>query len=186
MSKGTHETEIKLAVADAASARRMLRAAGFRLSRRRVFESNVVFDTPDMALRQKRTLLRVREAGKETTLTFKGVPIDGRHKSREELETAIPGVSTLSAILDRLGFRPSFRYEKYRAEFRAPAASGVAMLDETPIGVYLELEGSPAWIDRTARKLGYGQADYITKSYASLYFADCEKRGVKPADMVFR
>jgi hypothetical protein len=45
------ETEIKLPVHDASTARRMLRAAGFRVSRRRVFEANTVFDTPEKALR---------------------------------------------------------------------------------------------------------------------------------------
>ena len=47
MSKGTQETEIKLAVKDARSARRLLREAGFVVSRPRVFEANTVFDTPD-------------------------------------------------------------------------------------------------------------------------------------------
>ena len=36
MSQGTHETEIKLAVKDARSARRLLREAGFVVSRPRV------------------------------------------------------------------------------------------------------------------------------------------------------
>ena len=51
MSKGTQETEIKLAVKDARSARRLLREAGFVVSKPRVFEANTVFDTPELSLR---------------------------------------------------------------------------------------------------------------------------------------
>ena len=51
MSHGTQETEIKLAVKDARSARRLLREAGFVVSRPRVFEANTVFDTPELSLR---------------------------------------------------------------------------------------------------------------------------------------
>jgi adenylate cyclase class 2 len=89
------------------------------------------------------------------------------------------------AITERLGFQRAFRYQKYRTEYRLPGSSGLATLDETPIGVYLELEGKPAWIDRTARKLGFQESDYITDSYAGLYLEWCRKHRVRPADMVF-
>jgi adenylate cyclase, class 2 len=186
MSKGAHETEIKLAVKDAADARRLLRSAGFRVFRPRVFERNIVFDTPGLSLRRAHSLLRVREAGKHATLTYKGAPLAGKHKSREELELEIPSARTMSLLIERLGFKPVFRYEKYRTEFRARGGSGVATLDETPIGVYMELEGSPRWIDRQARNLGFRESDYITASYGSLYQQWCAKHRAKPGDMVFR
>ena len=103
---------------DAATARRLLRRAGFRVSRRRVFEANTVFDTPDLSLRASQQLLRVREAGGVVTLTYKGPPAVARHKSREELELEVSAAAPMAAILDRLGFRPVFRYEKYRTEYR--------------------------------------------------------------------
>jgi adenylate cyclase class 2 len=185
MSRGTHETEIKLAVANVQTGRRLLRAAGFRVFRRRVFESNVVFDTASQTLRKNRTLLRVREAGAHATLTFKGVPLAGKHKTREELESEVVSARTLTLILDRLGFKPAFRYEKYRTEYRAPGGTGTATLDETPIGVYLELEGSPRWIDRMAKKLGFSESDYITLSYGTLYVKWCEARRITPSFMTF-
>ncbi len=61
----------------------------------------------------------------------------------------------------------------------------MATLDETPIGIYLELEGTPAWIDRTARRIGFREEDYITESYGRLYLDWCRKNRVKPGDMVF-
>ncbi len=179
------ETEIKLAVGDAAAARRVLRAAGFRISRRRVFERNVIFDTADHALRNARRLVRIRQAGGHTTLTYKGPPEVGKHKSRDEIETAVGDSRAAGAVLDRIGFRPSFRYEKYRTEFQRPAEAGLATLDETPIGVFIELEGAPRWIDRAARALGFSPADYITRSYAGLYLERCAASGKQPRDMVF-
>jgi adenylate cyclase class 2 len=185
MAHGANETEIKLAVESAQAGRRLLRAAGFTVSRRRVFESNVVFDTPTLALRKASTLLRVRQAGGLSTITYKGRPVIARHKSREELELEIADATTMSSIIERLGLSPVFRYEKYRAEYRQSRGAGMALLDETPVGVYLELEGSPRWIDRTARQLGFSEQDYIVRSYGRLYLEWCRRKKMKPADMVF-
>ena len=185
MAHGSREVEIKLAVPSLQAARRLLRTAGFRVSKRRVFEKNTVFDTPRLGLRNARKLIRVREAGGATILTYKGAPIASRHKSREELELEISDGGEIAAIFERLGFHPMFRYEKYRTEFRPASGSGVAMLDETPVGIYVELEGTPPWIARTARKLGFAEKDYITASYARLHLESCQRRGVKTANMVF-
>ena len=185
MKKGTEETEVKLAVPDADGARRLLRTAGFAVTRPRVFEVNTVFDTGSRALRKSSRLLRVRKAGRVVTVTYKGPPTVGRHKSREELEVTVSDARTIAMMMERLGFRPSFRYEKYRTEFRQPRRSGTAVLDETPIGVYLELEGTSPWIDRTARLLGFHETDYITASYGRLYLEWCRKKKRKPGNMVF-
>src|SRR5260370_10486351 len=136
MRRGTKETEMRRAVKDARSARQLLREAGFVVSRPRVFEANTVFDTPDLSLRASSRLLRIREAGRVATLTYKGEPATGRHKSREELEVKIDNAATMMAILERLGYHRVFRYEKYRTAFHQPRRAGVAMLDETPVGVY--------------------------------------------------
>jgi adenylate cyclase class 2 len=185
MSQATQETEIKLAVKDARSARRRLREAGFVVSRPRVFEANTVFDTPELSLRASSRLLRIRHAGRVATLTYKGVPATGKYKSREELELEIGNAAAMMSIVERLGYHRMFRYEKYRTEFRQPRRAGVAMLDETPVGVYLELEGTPHWIDLTARRLGFQESDYITASYGRVYLDWCAARGCKPGDMTF-
>jgi adenylate cyclase class 2 len=179
------ETEIKLAVASLPAARRMLRAAGFTVSRKRVFESNVLFDTPTLALRKAATALRVRQAGRLSTVTYKGRPAVAKYKTREELELTVGDAAMMQAVFERLGFCPVFRYEKYRTEYRQQRGPGMATLDETPVGLYVELEGSPRWIDRTARQMGFGEADYITSSYARLYLDWRRENGVKPSNMVF-
>ena len=186
MPESTRETEIKLALPNAAEGRRLLRAAGFRLSKRRVFETNTLFDTAAGELRRAGALLRVRRAGRLGLLTYKGPAAVGKYKDREELEVEVADPERLEQILARVFFRPAFLYEKYRAEYHRPGESGVAMLDETPIGVYLELEGAPSWIDGSARRLGFQENSYILASYYALYVSYCQLKGEHPANMTFK
>jgi adenylate cyclase class 2 len=179
------EVEIKLKVASTRAARRTLQDAGFRILRRRVFEDNVVFDTPELRLRLTGRLLRVRHTGSGATLTYKGPTTPGKHKSREELEIEISDAREATRILGGLSFVAVSRYQKYRTEYGRPRERGIVTLDETPIGCFLEIEGAPGWIDRTARRLGFREADYITTSYGTLYRLYCEANRIEPADMVF-
>ena len=183
MSQGGKETEIKLRVRDAASGRSLLRRAGFRLSRRRVHEANMVYDREERGLLGAGCLLRLRTAGRISTATFKGPPEQGRHKTREELELTVSDAAAMAAIFERLGFHAVFRYEKYRTEFRLNG--GMAMVDETPVGVFLELEGPEEWIDRTAEAMGFAADEFITASYGGLWMDYCSRAGRPPCDMVF-
>jgi len=47
----------------------------------------------------------------------------------------------MDLILRALGYAPSFRYEKFRAEWTD--GKGQVVVDETPIGDFCEIEGSP-------------------------------------------
>jgi len=181
----TVETEIKLPAVDAASAEALLRKAGFVVHHPRTFESNLLLDTTDLRLRATRQILRLRQYGTRHVLTYKGSAVDGKHKTREELEFEIPADAPLPLIFERLGYTPQFRYEKYRTEYTRGDDPGMAVLDETPIGVFLELEGPGDWIDQTAAELGYREQDYITKSYGALYAEHCQKHGTDPSGMVF-
>jgi adenylate cyclase class 2 len=186
MSQTAREIEIKLVVPNAEAAASLLEGAGFRVSEPRVFERNTVFDTPGQALRSAGALLRVREAGAAMILTYKGPAEEGsKYKSREEVDLRLADAGAMSAILDRLGYEPIFRYEKRRTEYRRDGELGVATLDETPIGVYLELEGDPEWIDRAAESLGFGEHDYVKASYGRLYLEWCASRGITPGHMTF-
>jgi adenylate cyclase class 2 len=179
------ETEIKLPLPSAAAARRLLRQHGYVIQTRRVFESNILFDTQDGELLRKNNLLRLRLTGRRSILTFKGALLPGRYKSRDEIESELSDPAALAAILAGLGFAPAFRYEKYRTIYHKPDQPGSVILDETPIGDFLEIEGAPRLIDRTARELGYSPKDYITSGYGSLYFDHCQSIGATPGDMVF-
>jgi adenylate cyclase class 2 len=179
------ETEVKIPLQTDRGIHDKLQALGFAVSVPRVFEANTLYDSNGQ-LRQRQHLLRLREAGSKYVLTFKGDATPGPHKQREEIETTLGSAEKAAKIFERLGYSRSFRYEKFRTEFtKANEPDGVVTLDETPIGWFLEIEGPPEWIDRTARSLGFSQTDYVLDSYGKLYLADCQRRGVEPADMVF-
>ena len=179
------ENEIKVAVPDLNALESRLLALGFRILHPRVLESNIIYDTQDAALRARGELIRIRQAGDAAIFTYKGRATVTRHKEREELETPVGDPDTMGLVLQRLGFIPRFRYEKFRTEWAVPGVNGVLMVDETPIGNYMELEGPSDWIDTIARQLGYQDADYVNLSYARLYIQDCERRGLQPSHMLF-
>jgi hypothetical protein len=58
-------------------------------------------------------------------------------------------------------------------------------LDETPVGVFLELEGAVPEIDKVASALNFSPPDYIRATYWDLYAADCRRRGRTPRNMLF-
>ena len=91
--------------------------------------------------------------------------------------------SAVLAILARAGYPAWFRYQKYREEFTREDC--IITVDETPIGIFLELEGPGEWIDATAARLGFTPADYITASYAKLYREHVEQHGGDPTAMRF-
>ncbi len=180
------EIEIKLRIDSVLRAEQLLTGLGFAITRARVFEANLVFDTPNSDLRRGQQLLRLRQAGSSYSITFKGpAEMGGRHKSRHEAESGFDDFTEMCAILEGLGFSCVFRYEKYRTEYSGRDKSGVVMLDQTPIGDFLELEGTPGWIDTTACALGFLESDYITASYGKLYLERCAEQGIEPGNMVF-
>lgn len=178
------EIEVKFQVKDVRKLGRVLRAAGFRLVTPRTNEMNTLYDLPGGVLRARRQLLRVRKYGSEWTITHKSGGTKGRHSSRVELETGIADGKQMDAILRGLGYAPTFRYEKFRAEWTD--GKGQVVVDETPIGNFCEIEGPPRWIDATATKLGVTAEEYITKNYATL-FTDWKQSTKTPAqEMTFK
>ncbi|MBZ5568693.1 MAG: class IV adenylate cyclase [Acidobacteriia bacterium] len=176
---GPKEVEIKFALEDPGAVGRKLRALGFRCETPRTHEMNTLYDLPGEVLRQRGELLRLRKYGDKWRLTHKGPGSPGRHKTRVENETAVEQGERMEAILSALGLAPSFRYEKFRSEWSD--GTGHVVVDETPIGNYGEIEGPPPWIDTTAHALGIVPEEYITESYAQLFF-DWKKRTGSPAE----
>ena len=180
----SQEIEIKFRLKDLHHLARKLRAEGFRMVTPRTHEMNTLYDLPGGELRARKQLLRLRKYGSVWTLTHKSGTVRARHSSRVELETVVADGRTMDAILRGLGYAPSFRYEKFRAEWSD--GKGQVVVDETPIGNFCEIEGPPRWIDSTAKKLGVGAEDYITKNYATL-FAEWKHETNNPAtEMTFK
>ncbi|HLJ22840.1 MAG TPA: class IV adenylate cyclase [Candidatus Acidoferrales bacterium] len=207
------EIEVKLNVSNVTEFRRRLKQLHAREIVPRTWEFNTLYDTPSGDLRRRGQLIRIRierraaKFGKRSpnndlpaVLTYKGpsrassraaksartAKIPGHFKVKEEAEVQLSGAGEIDRILRALGLKPSFRYEKFRTTYSLPGASGLKIeLDETPIGVYLELEGTVAGINRAAHLLGYGHDDYRKDSYGALYLADCRRRRRKPGNMLF-
>ena len=178
------EVEIKFRVADLRPLASRLRAAGFRLLTKRTHEMNTLYDLPGQVLRSRGELLRLRKYGNDWILTHKAKGKVGKHKSRIETETKVSDGAKMEAILRALGFAPSFRYEKFRAEW--DDGKGHVVVDETPIGNFGEIEGPPRWIDSTARKLGITATEYVTLNYAGLFFDWKQRTGSPANEMTFR
>lgn len=178
------EIEIKFRVADLRALAPKLRAAGFRLVTKRTHEMNTLYDLPGQVLRKRKQLLRLRKYGTEWTITHKSGTTRGRHSSRIELETNVADGETMDEILRALDYSPSFRYEKFRAEWSD--GKGQVVVDHTPIGDFCEIEGKPRWIDVTARKLGVQTEAYITKNYATLFAEWKEKTKSAAEEMTFK
>ena len=182
------EIEVKIRYpAGAAAARELIESHGYRLSQPRALESDQLFDLEDGRLRASGQLLRLRRKGNGSTVTFKGPARGGRYKNREEIEFDVSDPAAFCRVLQRLGYQPGFRYEKYRMTFagRDAGEEGIVTIDETPIGVFLELEGTPDWIDRTAAGLGFSTADYVTASYSGLYTEYHASHPNAPDNMTF-
>jgi adenylate cyclase, class 2 len=178
------ETEIKFRLGEDRTLIRRLRATGFRQVTRRTLEQNTLYDRPGSPLRKRGELLRLRKYGTEWLLTHKAKSKVTRYKTRVETETKIADGNKLDKILRALGFAPTFRYEKYRAEWGD--GRGHVVVDETPIGWFGEIEGPGHWIDRTAQDLGIERNSYITQSYAELFFAWKRRTQSRASEMTFR
>ncbi len=179
------EVEIKLRASSAEDARRRLERAGAQPTSPRLFEDNWLYDDASMTLKAGRKLLRLRSVGGRHIVTFKKpleeAPEDSRYKVRIEHETAVYDAEAFDRLIRELGFRPAWRYQKHRQLHRL---GGVEIaLDETPIGVFLELEGPCEAIDAAAAALGFTPGDYITSTYRALF--EEHAGSPEPGDMVF-
>ena len=178
------EIEIKFLVDDLKALERQLASLSFHCITPATHEVNTLYDLPGQKLRRKGELLRLRVYGETWRLTHKARARTGKYKSRAELETGVSDGRQMDAILQALGYRPVFVYEKFRSEWSA--GTGHVVLDHTPIGDIAEIEGTPRWIDRTAANLGVSPVSYITKSYAELFFDWKRKYKRKAMNMTFR
>jgi adenylate cyclase class 2 len=179
-----NEIEIKFCIEKPLALTRALKQAGFQQLTRSTHEMNSLYDLPGQKLRKRGEMLRLRKYGETWVLTHKAKSKAGRHKVRVELETPVENGPQMDAILRALGFTATFRYEKYRAEWSD--GTGHVVLDETPIGNFGEIEGPSRWIDRTARVLGIRRADYITETYAPMFFAWKRRTKSAATEMTFR
>jgi adenylate cyclase class 2 len=183
MTDSRLEREIKLPFSDPAEARAAVLGAGATLLRGRRLQEDCLLDTADEILHCRRCVLRVRMECGKSFVTFKGPAQPASMKVREELETMVNDGELLLRVFEEIGFRVWFRYQKYREEYTHEDV--IIAIDETPVGTFIEIEGSERGITRMAEALVRTPADYITDSYHSLYARYCRQHGVAETDMLF-
>jgi adenylate cyclase class 2 len=177
------EREIKLRFATVDEAREAVLAAGATPLFGRRLQEDALLDTEDEDLRRKRCVLRVRMENGKSRLTYKGPVQQSLVNVREELETVVGDGEALLHVFGQLGLHIWFRYEKYREEFSHEDV--IVAIDETPVGVFVEIEGSEQGIADMTAALGRTPADYIVDSYRSLFLQHREELGLDGSDMVF-
>jgi adenylate cyclase, class 2 len=179
----TLEREVKLRFDTAETARAAVMATGAAPVHGRRLQDDSLLDTASEDLRQRRSALRVRVDGGRGLLTFKGPVQPALVKAREELETVVSDGHLLLRMFEELGFHVWFRYQKYREEFSLDDCT--VAIDETPVGVFVEIEGGEDGIGRVAEALGRGPGDYVLESYRGLFVEYCGQRGLPARDMLF-
>lgn len=178
------EVEVKVALGPLETFVHRLEDLGASLEHPRSLEDNILLDQPDAPLAARGAILRIRTYGERAWLTYKE-PAAGPagFKVRRELETQVPDAGLCTLILESVGFRKVWRYMKYRTAYRYGDLA--VLIDETPIGNYLEIEGRHHEIDSLAVSLGKTPSDYIVESYRSLHQRWCHDRALDAGDMLF-
>lgn len=177
------EIEVKFPLTDRGALTRRLQEIGAHRLYPETFEDNIVLDRRG-ELRTKGALLRVRKFGKYAIATYKGpMSMEGGIKKREEVQTGVESFELAIELLDALGFKPVFRYQKFREVWRVKDVEIV--LDRTPIGEYFEIEGPIDVIRSVASDLGMNMEQAIRQTYADLYRQARRTRSDLPENMVF-
>jgi adenylate cyclase class 2 len=168
------ETEVKVRIdsADLEGIRKAILEIGFQPLSPSTYEENLMFDFPTQTLEKSGCALRLRKYGEKSTLTYKGPKKQDLHmKIRQEIETQVENFDATRQLLQAVGLHASFEYAKWRQKFELGQEPERVELciDETPIGVFVEIEGESDAINRIAELLGWDKSTYVTSNYVDLY-----------------
>jgi len=178
------ETEIKVRVEDLDQVRERLQRHGATVVQTRAFEDNLLLEEATRPLTARGENLRIRLSAGRALLTWKGPKtVTAGVRSREEIETWCDDAEALIQLFDRLGLRRTFRYQKYRETWRLGAVE--VMLDETPVGTFVEIEGDDADVRAATARLELDPDAVEERSYPALFQDLLREQGSTSGDMVF-
>jgi adenylate cyclase class 2 len=178
------EIEVKFLLEDLPAMRQRLVALGAALTTPRTYEENLLFDTPDAQFRRQGRLLRLRR-DQRNRITYKepSAHNDLDFKIMQEYEVEVSDFAQTHAILTKLGFGLSLRFEKYRETFTYQEAEIV--LDEVPFGTFMEIEGPQEVIRAIVTALGLDFATRLVSSYVDIFDAVCTTYRLPATDITF-
>lgn len=155
----------------------------------RALEHNLVLDDVDSSLRRRGMLLRLRQVDHRFVLTFKRPPTSMFSdapcratvaKVLEEIETSVSDLQAMQCILEALGYRPAFTYEKVREKWLLDNAT--ICLDRLPFGRFVEIEAEEPEILRLAADLGLDAGCATSANYHELNRCHRQAAGLPPED----
>ncbi len=179
-----YEVENKFAIADVAAQRARFVAAGAQWSPAEVLIDRY-FAHPCRNFRQTDEALRIRAAGEQVFVTYKGPKLDTATKTRRELELPIgrgeSNIQQFSELFQSLGFERVVEVRKHRehAQLAWQDLSVTVCWDEVDeLGTFVELEitaneqqlpAAKAAIVACAQSLSLGEP--LRRSYLGMLLA---------------
>jgi len=178
------ERELKIPVTGLDGVRERLADAGATRLTPPEREVNLLFDTGDGRLAAAGEVLRVRQRGQATILTFKGpASYRGPVKERREIELEVGSRERLVELFGALGYELRMRYDKDRESW---TLDGIKVeLDRTPMGDFVELEGRSEALEAAARRIGLDPEAAVAGSYVGLWSEHRRRHPDLGRDMVF-
>ena len=175
------ERELKFGPVDHEELRESLRSLEAESQGPPALEDNWIFDS-NGELTGRGSLLRLRTDRSGSRIAFKGpATFERRVKIRTEFETGVDDVDQIRSILEALGYSLIRRYQKYREEWLL--GSVVISLDHTPIGDYVEFEGSGC--EKVAERSGLDPSQAERRNYLRLYEDYLKSHPEAPENMIF-
>lgn len=161
------EIEVKFLLKDYSALMQKISDLQLPCSQERIHEFNLRYDLPDGSLVAKKQVLRLRK-DTQARLTFKGPGIMEQDVlTRKEIEVEVSDFDATNRLLEALGYQVIMMYEKFRANYLMDKL--LLSVDETPLGLFIELEGeSPAQVRKAADVLGLDWDARINLSYSAL------------------
>lgn len=168
ISHNDKEIEVKFFVHSLPELEARLVNAGATLVQPRTHEYNLRFDTPEGSLTQQHSMLRLRR-DYASHITYKGPSSTlGGALARQEIEFEVNNFAAAQKLIEALGFRSRFIYEKYRTTY---ALNGMKVtLDEMPYGTFVEIESTAAeTIPEAAETLALNWEARLPETYTSIF-----------------
>lgn len=169
---------MKFKVEDVKAIAQKLKDLGFVAARERTYEKTVMYDNLTELMQITDGRVRVRQSGDRVEFSYKK-PITREGIKREiEHEVEVSDFAELEKIIEKMEFRPTTSYERYRTELQKDGVK--ATLDEYPFAKFLELEGAEDKIKEAAVVLGFDLNDNLTDSCDTLFTNWRIAQGLKP------
>lgn len=165
------EIEAKAAIENKEEIKQRILEAGGKYIRVET-QSDIYFAHPSRDFMKTDEALRIREAGNEYTLTYKGPKLDKLTKTREEIEIKLDDPVPMAGVLKMLGFMEVAPVVKTRSHYTLGDYQ-VALDEVEGLGHFIEIEKhadsyKPEELVELLKSLGVEESKMERRSYLEL------------------